>query len=96
MPLDTDTVSVAGVVILELVKLSQEALSWFWDRVKLTAAPPLDRLTIWGCSMDALDIEKLRDAGLAVMDCPAMTVADMLTNTGRHGCDTQLIWTVPE
>ena len=46
--------------------------------------PPLDRLTVWGCSVDALDVEKLRDVGLAVMDCPAM-LTETVTVIGKQG-----------
>jgi hypothetical protein len=81
---DADTVSVAGVVMLDMVKLNHETLAWLCDKVKLIGVPPLDRLTVWGCSVDALDVEKLRDAGLAVMFCAVM-LTETLTVTGKQG-----------
>ena len=72
------------MVMVEVVKLSQEVLTWPWDRVKPIGVAPLDRLTVWGCSVDALAVEKLRDAGLAVMDCPVM-LTETLTVIGKQG-----------
>jgi hypothetical protein len=86
--------------MLEVVKLSHEVLTWLWDREKPIGVPPLDRLTVWGCSVDALDVEKLRDAGLAVMDCPVM-LTETVTIIGKQGeLGSQLrvtfpLWFVP-
>src|SRR5690349_2657754 len=81
---DTDTVKVAGVVMLETVKLNQGMLAWLCDKVKLTGDPPLARLTVWGCSVDALEVEKLSDAGVAVTGWAAM-LTEMLTVAGKQG-----------
>ena len=81
---DTDTVKVAGVVMLETVKLSQGILAWLCDKVKLTGDPPLARLTVWGCSVVALDVEKLSEVGVAVMGCAVM-LTEMLTVAGKQG-----------